>query len=59
MNAPTPEELERAREDGRRDAAKGLTRFDYPWDYADGPLRDAWADGWERFHREGGSNAKA
>ena len=48
----TQEQIERAREDGRRDAAAGLGRFDYPFEYADGELRQAWEDGWERYHRE-------
>lgn len=48
----TQNDLDRAREDGRRDAKAGLGRFDYPWEYADGELREAWTDGWERWHRE-------
>lgn len=52
MNQPTQEQLERAREGGRRDAQRGFSRYDYPWDYAEGELRRAWEDGWERFHRE-------
>lgn len=40
------DELDRAREDGRRDALKGLGPNDYPFEYADGPLRGAWIEGW-------------
>lgn len=57
MSMPTTEEIERAREAGRRDAAAHMSRFDYPFEYADGPLRDAWTDGWERYHRERSTGA--
>lgn len=45
-------DIERAEQDGYDDAKRGIPAESYPFEYADGELRDAWLRGWNRFGAE-------
>lgn len=46
---PSLAELARARRAGWDDASRGLPVEDYPFEFADGPLFDAWLDGYRSW----------
>lgn len=50
MNQRTAIEI--AEQDGYDDARRGIPAESYPFEYADGELRDAWLRGWNRFDTE-------